>query len=233
MEFSFKKRKTDEREERPRVSFLNLHLYISEKGVIRKILAMCNEVDMKMIWAAHSKRREKELKNDKRFWDLCARRGYTHLLKWARKIGCSWDEHISCEAARGGHLKTLKWLRKQGCWLTIVTSQVAAEFGHLEILKWLRKHGCPWDKYTFSRPAANGHLEVLKWLKENGCPWTEFVLFEAASNAQHYCICFQAANNGRLEMLKWLRENGCSWDRNYILRYCKQEHILDWVKLNM
>lgn len=88
MEFSFKKRKTDEREERPRVSFLNLHLYISEKGVIKKILAMCNEVDMKMIWAAHSKRREEELKNDKNMCNKCAKYGYTNLLKWATKIGC-------------------------------------------------------------------------------------------------------------------------------------------------
>ena len=94
---------------------------------------------------------------------IAAIHGHLKILKWAREIGCPWDEYICMYAAQNNHLEILKWARENGCPWNKYTCMSAANNGHLDVLKWARENGCPWDESTCEAAEYNGHWNVLKW----------------------------------------------------------------------
>lgn len=118
------------------------------------------------------------------------------MLKWARKIGCPWDESTCANAAFHGNLEILHYARSQGCRWDESTCSAAAGRGHLETLQWAHDNGCRWNEWTCAAASGNGFLETLKWLREHGCPWDE--------NTLHY-----AELNDHVEVAAWARANGC------------------------
>ncbi|KAJ8606969.1 hypothetical protein CTAYLR_009271 [Chrysophaeum taylorii] len=147
--------------------------------------------------------------------------GKLQVLKWARANGCPWDGETCANAARSGRLEVLAWARDNGCPWNAWTCSWAAEAGHLDILKWAREHGCPWNTWTCSWAASGGRLDVLKWVRANGCPWD-------------VDTCAFAAGDGHLEVLKWARANGCPWDKETCANaaYGGYLDVLKWARAN-
>ena len=52
--------------------------------------------------------------------------------KWAREIGCAWNEETCAGAAEGGHLEVLKWARANGCPWDEDTRRLARRKGYVE-----------------------------------------------------------------------------------------------------
>lgn len=107
--------------------YLNLFSILAQIDVVRKILSLLTEVDMKIIFIAHNKKWEHLLvKRDPNFCDQLAKEGYTSLLIWAKDKGCEFSSKTAICAALNGHLETLKTLRDLGCpWDKNVTSSAA------------------------------------------------------------------------------------------------------------
>ena len=63
-----------------------------------------------------------------------ASKGYSRVLKWAREIGCQWDNSTCNGAARGGHLELLQWVIQEGCTWNNAAGVSAARGGHLQQL---------------------------------------------------------------------------------------------------
>jgi len=101
----------------------------------------------------------------------CSLNGYSSIIKWAWKNGCSLCERTCSYAAKGGFFDLLKWLKNKGCPWNEWTCSYAAGSGYFSILKWARKHGCEWDDTTTSMADESNHIHILKWLIENGCPF--------------------------------------------------------------
>lgn len=79
-------------------SLLNLHLWIAQKDVRKKILALLTSLDRKMVLMAHSSTREATISKDVTLCRDCAREGQTELMIWAHERGCEWNEE-TCKAA--------------------------------------------------------------------------------------------------------------------------------------
>jgi hypothetical protein len=66
------------------------------------------------------------------------------VLRWARAIGCPWNNDT--------------WM-------------MAAHHGRLEALRWAIENGLPCDRENWqlcmSVAQMNGHLDMLTWLNEN------------------------------------------------------------------
>lgn len=118
------------------------------------------------------------------------------MLKWAKRIGCPWDESTCANSAFHGNIDILKYARSKGCPWDESTCSAAAGRGHLETLKWAHENGCRWNEWTCAAAAGNGYIDTLKWAHEHGCPWDEKTL--------HY-----ADMNDQLEIAVWARANGC------------------------
>jgi hypothetical protein len=205
-------------------SLLNLHLYLPIKDVRKLIYAKLDEWDRALVKAAHGfgSTDVQSIYRDVEFQQNCAFKGYLsllqhigdkisvnpgicaaaakggnlHVLQWARKNGCPWDNRTCSYAAGGGYLHVVQWARENVCPWDEATCEYAAVSGHLNVLQWARENGCPWDKWTCSGAALRGHLHVLQWARVNGCPWNELT-------------CAYAARYGHLHVLHWARANGC------------------------
>jgi len=100
--------------------------------------------------------------------------GHLEVLKWAREIGCPWNEDTCSNIAKNGHFEVLKWDRENRCSWDRNTCNSATFSTSLEVLKWFRE----WlflNEDTCDSAAKNEHLKVLKWARENGCPWNEYL----------------------------------------------------------
>ena len=175
--------------------------------------------------------------------------GWLPILKWARGLGCGWDEWMITAAAREGNLEMLKWARAQGCpWHWKRLNVVAAREGHMEVLKWARENGksalLHWKATKVA--ASRGHLEVLKWLRAKGCPYHKKGFQEAAKQGHlkllkwiHKSggidsdkgVCYGAARGGHLNILKWARKIGCHWGELTGVKAAKGGHleVLKWA----
>jgi len=164
---------------------------------------------------------------DKRhFCTVAAQSGNLQVMKWARGIGCIWDEWTCHAAAEGGHLELLEYLRANACPWDEKTSAAAGSRREIEIIEWVHDNGCPWSEFTCANAAMRGNLEVLKFAREHFCPWNEWTCQQAAEHGHldvlrwaraHEAPMYfpesvrrRAAENGHFDVLRWLRGNG--WD---------------------
>lgn len=93
---------------------LNLVYWLPQKDVWGLIYKKLTKLDWKVVWAAHSRQKEKEIYTDSNFCKKCAKEGHLGLLQWARSNVCPWDKYTCSGAAEGGHLESLKWARENG-----------------------------------------------------------------------------------------------------------------------
>lgn len=150
---------------------LNLRTFIPQKDVRKLIFSYLNKLDVKMIFAAHNKEKEKLLEDDDNLCDECAEYGYTELMLWAYELGSDWSKTTMEKAAARGHLQTMQVLAARGCDFDEKAMSYAARGGHGKVVKWLRQNGCMWDEVAFASAAEGGHHELLIWMRDNGCPW--------------------------------------------------------------
>jgi hypothetical protein len=156
-----------------------------------------------------------------------ARAGSLGVLKYARAIGCAWDERlVCCEAAAGGHLSTLVWARQAaGCAWDERTCARAASGGHLTVLQWATRHGAPEghvDTLSDARAGRGGGLQLLAiegaWDHSGGGGGESLALCAARAGHTHileWCLatgrlahadqslCTAAAVAGRHAVLQW------------------------------
>jgi hypothetical protein len=131
--------------------------------------------------------------------DTCkyaAKYGHLHVIKWALKNKCKWDDRIYDRAVRFGHLHILQWLREIGHGPDKLLCLRAAKHGHLHILQWARELGYPWIGKVSSYAAHGGHIHILRWIRENGCPWDDRT-------------CEYLPQSKSAEVLQWVIDNGC------------------------
>jgi len=141
-----------------------------------------------------------------------ASHGYLNILRWARDLGCPWDERVCNNAAQQGHLDILEYAVDAGCSDWQEAFGFAARQGYLKILEWGRKRGGAWNGWIACEAARGGQLEVLKWMKADGCHLPAGV-------------CESAAEGGHLHVLIWAREQKCPWDESVCASAAEAGHL--------
>lgn len=178
------------------VSLLNLHVFILDKHVRKKIIGMLTPLDRKIVWMAHCKKREEIVKDDKAICTECAASGHIGLLLWSLERGCKWDLSTLRAAAAAGQLKILKKLTNLGCPRDVGVAAAAAQAGHMNILEWgMSNKTIVFDRWTCAYAAKGNQLHVLKWLRANNVPWD--------SNTAIF-----AKVEGNVHVLEWCKQNG-------------------------
>lgn len=129
---------------------------------------------------------------------IAAQSGCLELLRWARSIGCTWDDSVFLTACESNLINILEQLVAEGSLRPagVIACKAAARKGHTIALQWLREHGFSWNKEVTGLAAAYGHLEALQFLFAEGCPWGEV-------------ICEHAVSSGDLNVLRWVHAQGC------------------------
>jgi len=183
-----------------------------------------------------------------------ARTGNMEVLEWARATGCSWNEHLTAQAASAGRLGVLQWLRAHGCPWDNETCNGAAYRGHLTVMMWARENGCPWNDGLYMSAAMGGHLHIMQWAHDHGCAITktlahnDAVCAEAAGRGDLAMLewlchrgfsltaiaCRLAAHEGHLHVLQWAREQGCPWNKSICASAAMEGHIevIKWAREN-
>jgi hypothetical protein len=147
------------------VSWLNLHLWVQQRDIRKKIYRLLNSIDWQIVQFAHTGKMDMDWNG---FAVYCAEYGYVTLLEWAKPSIPHLVDLPNIAASRG-QILILKWLWDQKYDFTTLTSANAA---NLEILQFLKKHGCPWSNLTPLVAAMKGRLDVLQWAVEQKCPWS-------------------------------------------------------------
>jgi hypothetical protein len=220
-------------------NILNLKQWIPQKDVIRLILKRLNQADWHIVWAAHSKKYEKRLREHDWFWLQCALYGYLDLILWGINLnayhftpcGSSFLEgKLLNNAAKGGHLHILKWSLYQQSVprlkLKINTGEIsvpmtAMEYGHVECVEWFINHTNFFGTkhwMFYSKAAQRSSIDVMELLKKHKVP-------------MNWRNCATAATYGQLDALKWLRTNRCQWDEFVVIEAArhKHKHVLEWA----
>lgn len=203
-----------------KASWLNLHEYIPQRDIRKKIYSLLGPADKFVVKCAHATARKPKF--NLAFAVHCAGEGHVSLLQWAFNNNFYPSESVYEAAVMKGRLNVLQWIdtlpyRK----LLVSVCDLAAYYGHLHIVQWAYLSGGFPRINACVIAAEQGHLHVLKWLRENGCPWDE-------------AICGAAAFGGQLETLKWARANGCPWNVN-VLHYAMgrgKYEIVEWIDEN-
>ena len=185
------------------------------------------------------------LLDKKHFCTVAAGFGNVHVLRWARSVGCSWDEYTCHAAAKGGQLEAMQWLRDNGCPWDEKTSAGAGTCPKVEMIEWVHTSGCPWSNMTCANAARCGNLVVLQWARQHFCPWNEWTCQEAAAGGHLEVLAWARANDapwdcvttknaavaGHLHVLQWLRANGCPWNGETCAGAAKGGHleVLRWA----
>lgn len=159
------------------VSWCNLHHWIPQRDVRKKIYSYLPGMERRLIKCAHGlltpeavAQREGSRSGVKgSMITNCAIEGYTTLMKWARQHGCPWHPMITYLVASYGHMHMLRWLIAEGeCPWHTETAAAAAKAGNLEMLYVLHEAGFPLTDVT---TGCAKDLRTLKLLRKLGSPW--------------------------------------------------------------
>lgn len=214
-----------------RVSWLNLHKWIPQRDVRKKIYALLSPLDRNMIRFAHNSKRGGGVNMCKNMCEA-AENGYCEVIEWlltADKSSRCFDETVCAAAAKGGQLETLKYLRSLGFELDDSVPCNAAKEGHLHVLKWILNQDESFARHAFMHFAAqNGYLDMFKYLyHEVGLIPVENDMRIAALAGNFHIVDFlldcgyvwntwmshRISAAGNVAALKWAKEKGVSFDQ--------------------
>lgn len=163
-------------------------------------------------------------------------------IKWARGMGCVWDERTPAYALKGGKTETFYWLKENGCpWGPDTLTQ--ALLMHPDIFRWAYERGCPWDIHTFTLAAERGDVETAqkiiptrcmtnkpfaKALKKGNWKMVEFLLEKKFYLEEEAC----AVSSRDLRVLVQLRLRGAHWNSTTCARAAKRGDLdtLKWLR---
>lgn len=157
---------------------------------------------------------------NKNICEIAARTGHLNALKWARSLGCPWDEMTFFYAVKSNSIGVVQYCIDSDCPFDQNISAAAVNHWKycsidlMPILKLLHKSGYPWHEDAAALTAKNGDLKLLRLLKYYGCPWDSRV-------------CNEAVRADNFEMLVFAHESGCQWTKE-TYAYCFGAGLSDY-----
>lgn len=145
-------------------------------------------------------------------------------LKYARSLGCDWDERVCEEVVQRNKLDMLMYLHENGCpW---DGRSYGAAMNRLDTVMYLHDNGCPLDKILCETAAAGDRLDILLYAFEIGCPYEvegimkmvsrcnsvkvlKYMLDLGAEWKDEYSV--NVAHYGSVDVLKIILERGYEW----------------------